>query len=176
MTCMPDEPIYQAARFNVVRTKYRAEDGREISREVIRHPGAVVILPMLDDGRVCLIRNFRPAVNAWLIEIPAGTLEPPIPVLDMAHRELKEETGYRAAKMELLAQFYVSPGILDEKMHLYVATGLTAGEPEREEQELIENLIVPFEEALAMVDRGEIVDAKTIVGLMLWKGRLGNGD
>jgi ADP-ribose pyrophosphatase len=130
-----------------------------------------VIVPLLDDGRVCLIRNWRVAVGKTLIELPAGTLEPPEPAIETAEGELIEETGYRAKRIEFLHAFFLSPGILDEKMHLYLATGLTEGETAREEGEEIENWVVPLEEAVAMVFRGEIEDAKTIVGL-LWIERL----
>jgi ADP-ribose pyrophosphatase len=133
-----------------------------------------VIVPLLDDGRVCLIRNWRIAVNETLIELPAGTLEPPEPPEKTAERELIEETGYRAKSIQFLHAFYLSPGILDEKMHLYLATGLTAGETAREEGEEIENWLVPLDEAVQMVFRGEIKDAKSIVGL-LWAWRLNRG-
>jgi ADP-ribose pyrophosphatase len=111
------------------------------------------------------------AVNQTLIELPAGTLEPPEPPGKTAERELIEETGYRAQQIEFLHAFFLSPGILDEKMYLYLATGLTAGETAREEGEEIENWLVQWEEAIAMIFRGEIQDAKTIVGL-LWVDRM----
>lgn len=158
-------------KFRVVRETIPAPSGRAKTREIVRHPGACVIVPLLADGRVCLIRNWRVAVNETLIELPAGTLEPPEPPQVTAERELIEETGYRAKKIEFLHAFFLSPGILDEKMHLYLATELTAGEPEREEGEEIENWLVPLDEAVAMIFRGEIKDAKSIVGL-LWAERL----
>jgi len=130
-----------------------------------------VILPLLDDGRVCLIRNWRVAVAKTLIELPAGTLEPPEPPQVTAERELIEETGYRAKKIEFLHAFFLSPGILDEKMHFYLATGLTAGQPAREEGEEIENMLISLDDAIQMIFRGEIEDAKTIVGLF-WAERL----
>src|SRR5262245_35110469 len=159
--------LLQTKKFRVVRETVRTPSGKDKSREIVRHPGACVLVPILNDGLVCLIRNFRISVSATLIELPAGTLEPNEPPHVTAERELIEETGYRAAKIELLHAFYLSPGILDEKMHLYLATGLTEGATAREEGEEIENLVVPWEEAIAMVFRGEIKDAKTIVGL-LW--------
>jgi ADP-ribose pyrophosphatase len=165
------ETLLTTKKFTVVRHTVETPGGKAKTREIVRHPGACVIVPLLDDGRVCLIRNFRIAVNQTLIELPAGTLEPPEPPAVTAERELIEETGYRAKKIELLHAFFLSPGILDEKMHLYVATGLTAGETAREEGEEIENWLVPFEEAVAMVFRGEIQDAKSIVGL-LWVERM----
>ena len=153
-----------------MRETVRTPGGKDKTREIVRHPGACVLVPLLDDGRVCLIRNFRISVNVTLIELPAGTLEPNEPPHVTAERELIEETGYRAAKIEHLHSFFLSPGILDEKMHLYLATGLQAGESAREEGEEIENLVVPWADAIEMVFRGEIKDAKTIVGL-LWVDR-----
>ena len=165
------ELLLTTSKFRVVRETITSDGGKTKTREIIRHPGACVIVPLLDDGRVCLIRNWRIAAGQTLIELPAGTLEPPEPPHVTAERELIEETGYRAQKIEFLHAFFLSPGILDEKMHLYVATGLTAGATAREEGEEIENLLVPWDEAIAMIFRGEIQDAKTIVGL-LWLERL----
>ena len=165
------QTLLETRKFTVVRETVGTPGGKDKTREIVRHPGACVVVPLLDDGRVCLIRNFRIAVAETLIELPAGTLEPPELPAKTAERELIEETGYRAAKIDLLHAFYASPGFLDEKMHLYLATGLTAGQSAREEGEEIENLLVPFEQAVEMVFRGEIQDAKTIVGL-LWVDRL----
>jgi ADP-ribose pyrophosphatase len=170
----PAEVLLSTPKFRVVREVITSERGRTKTRDVIRHPGACVIVPLLDDGRVCLIRNWRIAAGQTLIELPAGTLEPPEPPEVTAERELIEETGYRAKRIQFLHAFFLSPGILDEKMHLYLATGLTEGETAREEGEEIENWLVPFEEAVAMIFRGEIQDAKTIVGL-LWADRLKRG-
>src|SRR4051794_39236914 len=168
---MSPETLLTTSKFRVVRETIQTPSGRTKTREIVRHPGACVIVPLLDDGRVCLIRNWRVAVNQTLIELPAGTLEPPEPPAVTAQRELIEETGYRATKIEYLHAFFLSPGILDEKMHLYLATGLTEGQTAREEGEEIENWLVPWNEAVEMVFRGEIKDAKTIVGL-LWVDRL----
>jgi len=165
------ETLLTASKFRVVRETTAAPSGKAKTREIIRHPGACVIVPLLEDGRVCLIRNWRIAVNQTLIELPAGTLEPPEPAEKTAYRELIEETGYRAARIEFLHAFYLSPGILDEKMHLYLATGLSEGESAREEGEEIENWLVSWDDAIAMIFQREIQDAKTIVGL-LWVDRL----
>ena len=164
------ELLLKTKKFSVVRETVQTPSGKAKTREIVRHPGACVLVPLLDDGRVCLIRNFRISVNETLIELPAGTLEPNEPPHVTAERELIEETGYRATKIELLHAFFLSPGILDEKMHLYLATGLREGATAREEGEEIENLVVPWEQAIDMVFRGEIKDAKTIVGL-LWVDR-----
>jgi ADP-ribose pyrophosphatase len=168
---MSGETILTSQKFRVVRERITTPAGIEKTRDIVRHPGACVIVPRLDDGRVCLIRNFRIAAGQTLIELPAGTLEPPEPPHVTAERELIEETGYRAARIEPLHTFYLSPGILDERMHLFLATGLTAGPTAREEGEEIENLEVAWDEAVAMIFRGEIQDAKTIVGL-LWVDRM----
>jgi ADP-ribose pyrophosphatase len=165
------EELLQTPRFRVQRLRRQLADGTVMHREIVRHPGSVVILPLVDDNRVCLIRNFRMAVGQPLIELPAGTLELGERPIDCAARELAEETGYRAGRMELLTSFFAAPGILDEHMHLFLATDLTAGPPQREAGEEIDNLIVDRAEALAMIQRGEIRDAKTLVGLMfqhLW--------
>jgi ADP-ribose pyrophosphatase len=131
----------------------------------------VGVLPLLDDGRVCLIQSRRLTVDRTLIEIPAGTREPDEPPLETARRELAEETGYRAARLEELAAYYPSPGIMDERLWLYVATGLTEGEHAREANEEIENYVVPWEQALAMVESGEIEDGKSMLAILLWAGR-----
>lgn len=163
--------LYQARRFAVVQATQTTPTGKALSREVIRHPGAVVILPMVDDDHVCLIRSFRISVNRVLLELPAGTLEPNEPPAMTAERELIEETGYRADHMEFLHAFFLSPGILDERMHLYRATGLSLGPTAREEGEEIENLVLPLVEARQLIYRGEIQDAKTIVGLLWGLGK-----
>jgi ADP-ribose diphosphatase len=167
----PSELLLEASKFRVVRETITTPGGKTKKREIVRHPGACVIVPLLDDGRVCLIKNWRVAVGQTLIELPAGTLEPPEPPEETAKRELIEETGFRAKKIEFLHAFFLSPGILDEKMHLYLATGLTAGETAREEGEEIENYLVPWDEAIGMIFSREVQDAKTIVGL-LWVDRL----
>ncbi|HTU26351.1 MAG TPA: NUDIX hydrolase [Pirellulales bacterium] len=168
---MADEPevLFEAARFRVVRRVQKTPDGRLHERQVVDHAGAVAIVAMVDDDHVCLIRNFRVAVGATLWEVPAGTLEPPEPPLETARRELIEETGYRCAKLEKFAELLMSPGILNERMHLFVATGLTPGPTALEAGEDIQTVIVPWAEALAMIDRGEIQDAKTVAGLLAYE-------
>jgi ADP-ribose pyrophosphatase len=163
-----EEVLLETARFRVVHLPM--PNGRpELSRAVIRHPGAVVILPLLPDHCVCLIRNFRVSIGETLIELPAGTCEPEEPLIETARRELIEETGYTAGTMSHVHSFYASPGILDEQMHLFVAEDLVAGNPERMADEQIENLIVPFGEALEMISNRTIKDGKTIAGLLMYK-------
>lgn len=162
------ETLLETTRFQVVKQTVTRPDGRTASVSYVVHPGSVAILPLVDDHHLCLIRSRRLTVGQTLIEVPAGTREPGEPPLETARRELEEETGYRAAKWEELVQIYASPGILSERMHIYVARGLTPGEPRREANEEIENLVLSWDEALAMLDRGEIVDGKTIIALLAY--------
>ena len=165
---MASEPLLVTSRFSVIEIERRTPDGQVRNRAVVRHPGAVTIIPMVDEDHVCLIQNFRVSVNQTLIELPAGTLEPPEPPEQAAHRELIEETGYKAGVMRELHGFYLSQGILDERMHLYVATDLVAVGASREPGEEIENLVVSWQEAMQLVESRKIQDAKTISGLLLY--------
>jgi len=165
---MADELLLECRRFRVVRRRLTSPAGEEIEREVVVHPGAVAIIPMVDAEHVCLIRNFRIAVGKTLIEVPAGTLEPNEPPLETARRELIEETGYTAGRMEPVTKFYLSPGIQNELMHCFVATELTLGDAHREAGEEIQNLVVAWDEAMAMLDRGEIEDSKSIAALLVY--------
>lgn len=160
---------YQAWRFRIERVVQTTPDGVEHVREIVRHPGAVVILPLLDDGRVCFVRNYRVAVEESLIELPAGTLEPDEEPIVTAERELAEETGYRAGHIEHVLTFCMSPGILDERMHFYLATGLQPGPMALEAGEDIQPLLCTFDEALEMVRRGDIRDAKTIAAILYYQ-------
>jgi ADP-ribose pyrophosphatase len=164
------ELLFKTRRFDVVRLRYRDDDGKLHEREVARHPGAVTILPLLGDEQVCLIRNYRVAVDETLIELPAGTLEPGEDPAVTARRELEEETGYRAGKVEKLCEFFMSPGILSERMFLFLASDLTAGPSRLERGEQIEPFIVTWHEAIALIERGEIRDSKSLAGL-LWYDR-----
>jgi ADP-ribose pyrophosphatase len=165
-----DEPelLLATSRFTVVRHTVVTPHGGRQTRESVQHPGAVTILPLLDDGRVCLIRNFRVAVGETLVELPAGTLEPGEDPAACAARELAEETGYTARTMEALAQFWMSPGMLRERMHLFVATGLAPGTSRPAADEEIETLLVPWEAAIEMAAGGAIHDAKSLAGLLFY--------
>jgi ADP-ribose pyrophosphatase len=143
-------------------------DGAPIRRDAIRHPGAVVILPILDVNHVVLLRNYRFVVGNTLWEIPAGTLEPNEPIEDCARRELIEETGYRASKWRAFGYLYASPGVMDEKLHLFIAEDLTPGDAAPEPDEQLEPVIVPLDQAIGMCLDGTIRDAKTITALLLW--------
>ena len=161
-----DELLLHTRRFDVVRRSYRTDDGYPHEREIIQHPGAVAVIPRLDDGRICLIENFRVAVGQTLIELPTGTREPGEDPAATAVRELREETGYAAGKVQWLHAFWISPGILNERMHLYLATELTKSERQLDEGEQITNRIVTWDEAEELLRNGGIEDAKTLIGLM----------
>jgi ADP-ribose pyrophosphatase len=163
-----EKTLLETKRFRVVEQVVEKPDGATASLSFIRHPGSVAVLPLVDQNRICLIRNRRLTVDKTLLEIPAGTREPNESPLETARRELIEETGYRAEQFDELTVFYPSPGITDERMWLYVATGLTLGDHAREPNEEIENLVVTWSEALAMLDRGEIEDGKTSLALLLY--------
>jgi ADP-ribose pyrophosphatase len=165
-----DEPeiLLETPRFRVVRRRRQLADGTWDAREAVVHPGAAVILPLVDDDHVCLIRNYRIAVDEELIELPAGTIDPPEDPLDTARRELLEETGFRASTLEKLHAYWASPGILSERMHFFMARDLTPGPARLERGEQIKTLVVPWRDALAMIDDHRICDAKTIVGLLLY--------
>src|SRR5690349_14939083 len=143
---MSDQPeeLLVTRRFRVVRHRLLGSDGRQHTKETVQHPGAVAILPMVDDNHVCLIRNYRVAEGRTLNELPGGTHEPNEGPPVTAGRELIEETGYRASRLEKLREFTMSPGILNERMYLYLASELTPGEMALEAGEQIEPLVTPW--------------------------------
>jgi ADP-ribose pyrophosphatase len=150
-------------------------DGSTGELEMIRHPGASAVVPFLsdptgDDPQVLLIRQYRYAADGYLYEIPAGRLNAGEAPRDCATRELKEETGCTADRIEPLLSFYTTPGFTDEKIHLFMATGLVAGETKHEADEFLDLKPMLLSRALEMVQRGEIVDAKTALGLMYAAG------
>jgi ADP-ribose pyrophosphatase len=132
---------------------------------MVAHPGAVAIVPLLAPDQVVLIRNYRFTVDQELLELPAGTLEPPEPPIVCAARELEEETGYLAGRLEPLCEFYTSPGFTNERMHVFVATDLKPGAQKLEASEQIRVEVLPLAEALEATADGRIVDAKTIAAL-----------
>jgi ADP-ribose pyrophosphatase len=146
----------------------REEDGRKFQREVVVHPGAVVVLPLLGEGRVLLIRNRRYAVGQVLLELPAGTLDPGENPMNCAGRELLEETGYLATRLQPIGNFYSSPGVLSEKLYAFAAYDLEKSQTALEEGEEIESFPVSLAEAIEMIRTGEIQDAKTIAALLMY--------
>ncbi len=167
-----DELHYSGRVVEVHRVGVRMPDGNVLPRDLVHCRPAVTILPVLEDGEILLIRNERYAVNENLLELPAGGVEIEEDPLAGARRELLEETGCRAARLELLGSFYTAPGALDEKMHAYLATGITRGPARLEPYERITVESYSDEQIRRMVRSGEIHDAKTIAVLGLyWLGR-----
>jgi ADP-ribose pyrophosphatase len=160
-------PIYDGRIVRFRLDTVALPDGSTAIREIIGTPGAVVIVPVTDDGQVRMVRQYRSAAGEFLLELPAGTLEPNESPAQAAPRELAEETGDHAARWRRLTGFYTLPGICDEYLHLFLATGLTPGPTNQEADEFIEVVTLPLDEALAMARRGEIRDAKTIIGLLM---------
>ena len=160
------EVVLVGARFNVERRWLTRRDGGTEPRELVVHPGSVVILPLLDDGRIVMIRNQRFSVERTLWELPAGTRDPDEPVQECAARELEEETGYRAAKLVPLLSFYPAPGISNERMHAFVATGLTPVAQQLDPTEHIDVCPLGPAQITRMLEAGELEDAKSIAVLL----------
>ena len=162
------EVLLTTPLFRVARLKFDGPDGGEIVRDVVEHPGAAVILPLLDDGRVVLIRNVRRTVGKVLWELPAGTLEPNEPPEVCAAREVEEETGYRAGTIAPLTEFFASPGVLNERMYGFLATDLEQTTQALDEDEEIEVFPIPQWQVRDMLKDGHIEDGKTIILLLYW--------
>jgi ADP-ribose pyrophosphatase len=166
---MAREVVYTGRKIAVAVDTFTAPDGQVIRRDCVLHPGAVVVLPVLDPEHVVLLRNHRWVIGETLWEVPAGTREPAEPPEDCARRELLEETGYTAARWRSLGYLFASPGVLDEKLHLFVAEELTPGAARPEADEQLEPVTVRLDEAVRMCLSGEVKDAKTITMVLLWE-------
>ena len=167
------ERVFSGVKFDVERRSVPTGDGETVMREVVVHPGAVVVLPLLDDGRIVMIRNHRFAVGETLWELCAGTLEEGESPAQTAARELTEETGYRAERIEPLTTFYTTPGICTERMYAFLATGLTEVGQDLEEGERIEVELVTRERAMEMVASGEVRDGKTLAAMLFYHATSG---
>ncbi|MCP9495032.1 MAG: NUDIX hydrolase [Pyrinomonadaceae bacterium MAG19_C2-C3] len=177
----PDKPIpeiveskivFRGKVFNVTADRVR-EEGKEYVRDIVRHPGSACIIAVDDERHVSMVKQYRHPARDFLIEIPAGSRhDEGEPAETCARRELEEELGIVAESLELLIEFYVSPGYFTEKMWIYLATGLRATQQNLDEDENIEIIKLPLDEALKMIETGEIIDAKTIIGIPLAAQRL----
>ncbi|MBM6676044.1 NUDIX hydrolase [Olsenella uli] len=153
--------------FNVDRLRVELPDGRVAIRDVVRHPGAVAIVALTEDGRICLVRQYRTALGRVTVEIPAGKLAPGEDPLECASRELLEETGMSAEKIAFLTTIATSDGFCDELIHIYMATGLEFSRSEPDADEFINVDLVPLDELVDAVLDGRIEDAKTVVGALI---------
>ena len=165
---LPDRRvIYRGRKVDLALQPVRLADGTIADREVVIHRGAVALVPMVDRDHVCLVKNFRYAVGRTLLEIPAGTLDPGESPDDTAGRELAEETGYRAGSIRRIADWLVSPGVMDERMYLYLCEDLVPGPTDHQPDEDLEPVVLPWPEAIRLVLEGQIEDAKTRLALLL---------
>jgi ADP-ribose pyrophosphatase len=167
--------IYTGRVINLDVDTVEFPDGSVGELEMVRHPGASAVLPFLSDPRgedpqILLILQYRYAADAFIYEVPAGRLEPGETPESCAHRELLEETGCTAQRVERMTTVYTTPGFTDERIHLFLATDITRGEAQREADEFVENKVMPLSRALEMIERGEIVDGKTAIALMYAAG------
>lgn len=147
-------------------------NGRTAHYEIVRHPGGAAVVALDESGRVCLLRQYRPAGGGWVWELPAGRLEPGEPPQATARRELLEEAGCEAASWESLGSILSSPGVFDEVIHLYLARGLAPRQVRHEQHEVIEVHWVPLADAARQAATGELRDAKTVIGLMRTASKL----
>ena len=162
------EMVYQGKVFGVRRDEVLEPSGLRATREVITHPGSVVVLPVLPDGRIVMIRQYRHATRQYLWELVAGRKEPEETPKQGAARELLEETGYRAKRFKVFMDFFPTPGFLEERMYLLLAEGLTAGEAQPEEDEKIEVRPFRLKELKQMIKSGRLRDAKSIAGILFY--------
>ncbi|MEQ1642992.1 MAG: NUDIX hydrolase [Pyrinomonadaceae bacterium] len=166
------KPIYKGRIFDI-RVDTIREGLLEYERDIIAHPGSGVIVPVYEDGTVALVRQYRHAAGKSLLEIPAGSLDEGESPETGARRELEEEIGVTAENFEQIAEFYVSPGFLTEKMYVFLATGLKETSQALDDDEIVEIERISFETAFEMIRSGEIEDAKTIVGLTMAGSKFG---
>lgn len=167
--------LYKGKIFTLNRDTVRFPDGSTAEFDIARHPGAAAIVPFMSDpageeSQILLLRQFRYAAGGYIYEIPAGRLDGEESPLNCAIRELKEETGCSAGRIEPLFTMFTTPGFTDEKIHIFMATGLTHGEAKREADEFADIVIVRLAEALELIRSGEILDAKTSLAILYVAG------
>ena len=162
-----EDTMFSGLIFDVNRIHVTLPNGHESARDVVRHRGAVAVVALTDDGRICLVRQYRPALDRVTVEIPAGKLDPGEDPLTCAKRELLEETGMVADRMAFLTTLATTPGFTDERIHLYMATGLTFGPAHPDEDEFLNVDLVPLDELIDAVLDGRIEDSKTVCGALI---------
>ncbi|MBS1874673.1 MAG: NUDIX hydrolase [Acidobacteria bacterium] len=168
MKIVQSEEVLKTRIFRVMH-EVAEEPGFRIDRSVVLHPGSAVMMAVDDDGRVLLVRQYRVPARDYLWELPAGKIDPGESPLEAARRELEEETGLRADSWTQLSEFYPTPGYVSEKMHLYLARGLTQHTPRPMDDERIESRWFTTDELDSQIRDGSIEDGKTILGYLLWR-------
>ena len=167
MEKVDEKIIYSGKKISLQLLEF-IRNGKRIVVEKVHHPGAVVIVPVLE-GEIVYIEQYRPVIGRWIVELPAGTLDRPgESTEDAARRELEEETGYRADRLEYLGFLYSSPGVMDEVLHVYAAFDLRKYRPRREDYEIIRVRSAPLRELIKAVKEGKVNDAKTVAALFLY--------
>jgi ADP-ribose pyrophosphatase len=166
------EEVFGGRLISVMRDTVR-EGEKTYLREVVRHPGGAAAVPFFEDGSVAFVSQYRHPARKYVLELPAGKLDPGERPAETAARELEEELGLVAGRLEQLSEFYTTPGFCEERLWVFLATELRETALRREEDEIIEVVRMPFARALDMAARGEFEDAKTIIGLLLAARRLG---
>lgn len=160
--------VYKGKKFNVHKFLTTLPDGRKAIGEVVDYPGAAAILPLLPNNMVLLLKQYRVPIGKWIIEIPAGTLKPGEKPLECAQRELEEETGFKAKTWIKMLEIYTSPGYSNEVLHIFLAKELEEGVKKTENTEVIENTYFTLDKAIALIKRGIIKDAKTIIAIFYY--------
>ena len=167
-TLVSKQDVYRGRMIHLRIDTVRLPDGKETTREIVEHPGAVAVVAETEDGKLVLVTQYRHPIGQISIEIPAGKLEPGELIDEAAHRELLEETGYRAKNLFKVMEFYSTPGFSDEIMHLFVASGLTFEKTQPDEDEFIDCKDYNKDEVMNLIQTGQIKDAKTLIGLFWW--------
>ena len=173
LTKVSTEEKYKGRAFSVNRDELATPDGKTVFYDVVKHVGSVSIVPVDDDGNIYFVRQFRPAVEEWLLELPAGTLEVGESFEEATHREVREEVGMEAGKLTRLGAYYLAPGYCTELMESYLATGLTENPlpPDDDEYLMVEK--IPAKAAYELAEKGEIRDGKSLAALYLARPHLG---
>lgn len=162
------EILCRGKRFTFSKVAVDFGGGRRVIRDLLIHPGAVVVIPLLGEDRIVMLRQYRPGPSRWIVELPAGTIEEGEDPEETAERELLEETGYRAGRLRQLFKMYSSPGVSNEVLYVFLARDLEYEGPSHQEDEEIEVIVVGLSEAIEMIGRGDIVDGKTIASLLYY--------
>ncbi len=161
------EEIYRGRAFKVEQVQARLPNGQVRQFDLVRHPGAVVIIPIDNEGRIWFVRQYRVGAGQVMLELPAGTLEPGEDPEVCAAREVREETGMAAASLHKLGGFYMAPGYTSEYLHIFLANGLTPKPLQADADEFLQTTALPVDNVYGMVARGEIIDGKTLASLLL---------
>jgi ADP-ribose pyrophosphatase len=163
---LSEKTIYKGRILNLVLKEARMPNGHVATREIIDHGDVIMVAPVLDNGKIIMVSQYRLAAQKITLELPAGRMDPGETPVESVHRELREETGYITKKLKKLMSFYPAIGYSTEKIHFFVAHGLTQKDPDPDEDELIDVVKLSLSQALKKVESGEVVDSKSILGLL----------